>query len=197
MKKVKVYLLFVTIIVLVSGYDVYASPGTLSKNSIISCGGVTYGSHGDGHYHRAEKRGTRWYPQDDAIYANNPCGTVTTKKTTKRVTTKSSTTVKSTTKKSTTKSVTTKSTTTKPPTNNESTSEVTSTISTTIPHTTMTTSSTSSTVTVKRTSTTSTINSANNVSEENFEDDSLVNVIIYMWLVALIGTLVYILIRRR
>lgn len=75
MKKVKVYLLFVTIIVLVSGYDVYASPGTLSKNSIISCGGVTYGSHGDGHYHRAEKRGTRWYPQDDAIYANNPCGT--------------------------------------------------------------------------------------------------------------------------
>ena len=55
--------------------DVSATPGQLRKSSIVTCNGKTYGSHGDGHWHEAEKDGDRYYAIGDPI-STNPCENV-------------------------------------------------------------------------------------------------------------------------
>lgn len=53
---------------------VNATSGYLKKSSIKTCNGVTYGKHGDGHWHVAVKNGDgRYNASGDAIYSN-PCG---------------------------------------------------------------------------------------------------------------------------
>lgn len=74
MKKV----LFIVLIGVLFSYnicDVSATPGQLRKSSIVTCNGKTYGSHGDGHWHEAEKDGDRYYAIGDPISAN-PCENV-------------------------------------------------------------------------------------------------------------------------
>ena len=74
MKKV----LFIVLIGVLFSYnicDVSATPGQLRKSSIVTCNGITYGSHGDGHWHEVEKDGDRYYAIGDPI-ATNPCENV-------------------------------------------------------------------------------------------------------------------------
>ena len=76
MKKI----IFILVLLILPFNVVFASSGALKGDSIVSCNGNYYGKHGkDNHWHVAEKKSGRWYPQGSAIYSN-PCG-VTTKKT--------------------------------------------------------------------------------------------------------------------
>jgi hypothetical protein len=50
-----------------------ATGGYLKANSICTANGVTYGQHGDGHWHRAEKKGSKWYAVGNSLGKNNPC----------------------------------------------------------------------------------------------------------------------------
>lgn len=67
----KKYLILI-IGILILPKNVLATSGWLSKNSITSCNGQTYGSHGDGHWHVAEQRDNRWYAIGDPL-SGNPC----------------------------------------------------------------------------------------------------------------------------
>ena len=75
MKKV----LFIVIIGVLFSYnicDVSATPGQLRKSSIVTCNGITYGSHESKengiHWHVAEKKEDRYYATGDEI-STNPC----------------------------------------------------------------------------------------------------------------------------
>lgn len=48
-----------------------ATAGRLRKSSIITCSGVMYGQHGDGHWHKAVKRGSYYYPNGSPV--TPPC----------------------------------------------------------------------------------------------------------------------------
>jgi hypothetical protein len=52
-----------------------ATPGRLKGASICTgANGITYGHHGDGHWHEAAKRSRGWwYPQGDNLGYTNPC----------------------------------------------------------------------------------------------------------------------------
>lgn len=67
----KKYLL-ILIGILILPINVLATSGWLTSSSIVSCNGQYYGSHGDGHWHIAEKRGTRWYAEGSPLNGN-PC----------------------------------------------------------------------------------------------------------------------------
>lgn len=71
MKK-KHFVLIITLLIF-NNSIVYASSGRLRGDSIVSCNGVTYGKHGDGHWHRATKDGDRWYPDGDSLGYSSPC----------------------------------------------------------------------------------------------------------------------------
>ena len=71
MKK-KHFVLIITLLIF-NNSIVYASSGRLRGDSIVSCNGVTYGKHGDGHWHRAIKDGDRWYPDGDSLGYSSPC----------------------------------------------------------------------------------------------------------------------------
>ena len=76
MKK-NIYLIILTFIFIFGVTNVKASSGALRKDSIITCDGVTYGKHGSDsnlHWHIAEKKGDRYYPNGEAIYSE-PCNT--------------------------------------------------------------------------------------------------------------------------
>lgn len=68
--------LLILIGILILPINVLATSGWLTSSSIVSCNGQYYGSHGDGHWHVAEKRGTRWYANGDPL-SGNPCNGVT------------------------------------------------------------------------------------------------------------------------
>ena len=75
MKKV----LFIVLIGVLFSYnicDVSATPGQLRKSSIVTCNGITYGSHESKengiHWHVAEKKEDRYYATGDEI-STNPC----------------------------------------------------------------------------------------------------------------------------
>jgi len=50
-----------------------ATAGKLQSHSICRNGGVTYGWHGDGHWHQAIKHRTGWYPDGDSLGYASPC----------------------------------------------------------------------------------------------------------------------------
>ena len=52
------------------------TPGKLKSSSICTGNnGVTYGNHGDGHWHVAAERSSGWYPQGESLGHSNPCKT--------------------------------------------------------------------------------------------------------------------------
>ena len=58
--------------------DVSATTGRLKKSSIVTCNGITYGSHSNEygtHWHVAEKKGDSYYATGDEI-STNPCENV-------------------------------------------------------------------------------------------------------------------------
>lgn len=58
--------------------DVSATTGRLKKSSIVTCNGITYGSHSNDygtHWHVAEKKGDSYYATGDEI-STNPCENV-------------------------------------------------------------------------------------------------------------------------
>lgn len=77
MKKV----LFIVLIGVLFSYnicDVLATTGRLKKSSIVTCNGITYGSHSNEygtHWHVAEKKGDSYYATGDEI-STNPCENV-------------------------------------------------------------------------------------------------------------------------
>ena len=154
--------------------EVFASGGALRADSIVSCDGVYYGKHGDGHWHVAEKKSGKWYPQDSAIYmSNNPCGKTTTKKPT--------TTTKSTIKIA---SITTK----KITTTSKVTSEVKSTTTLVEPTT------TSETITKESKNTSLVIENDEQMVQENEDDnnsDDGVGAFIGLWLASAVGVTGY------
>jgi len=53
---------------------VEGTAGKLRSASICrNASGVTYGQHGNGHWHRAKKYKTGWYPQGKNLGKANPC----------------------------------------------------------------------------------------------------------------------------
>lgn len=92
----KKYLLIIFLIIGISiTNNVYATSGRISASNIVSCNGIYYGHHGNGHWHVAEKRSDGyWYAQGDSIYTSNPCGTVTPPTTTVTTTNRQTTTTK-------------------------------------------------------------------------------------------------------
>lgn len=69
MKKIKLIIILLAIIPI----QTYATSGRLKGGSIVSCNGVTYGQHGDGHWHKATKNGDRWYPDGASLGYTSPC----------------------------------------------------------------------------------------------------------------------------
>lgn len=69
MKK-KYALLFIGTLLL--PINTLATSGALTGSSIVSCNGQNYGSHGDGHWHIAERRDNRWYAVGEPL-SGNPC----------------------------------------------------------------------------------------------------------------------------
>ena len=55
---------------------VQATPGNLKSNSIVTCNGITYGSHGDGHWHVAQFESGYWHAIGEPVSTTNPCGSV-------------------------------------------------------------------------------------------------------------------------
>ncbi|MEG0326872.1 MAG: hypothetical protein RR565_00940 [Erysipelothrix sp.] len=73
-RKAKVSILVMLMIVTV-GANIEASGGQIGGKNIVRCNGQTYGSHGpDNHWHRATKKGDRYYPDGDNLGFSNPCG---------------------------------------------------------------------------------------------------------------------------
>lgn len=72
MKKVGI-ILVVLVLFIANPYSVIATSGRISKNNIISCNGTNYGSHGDGHWHKAELRGSYWYAIGSNLGYDSPC----------------------------------------------------------------------------------------------------------------------------
>jgi hypothetical protein len=73
MKKLKMaFVCILCIFILTSGH-IAATPGKLRTNSIISCNGIYYGNHGDGHWHIAVKHDSGWYPSGGSLGYDNPC----------------------------------------------------------------------------------------------------------------------------
>ena len=72
MKKVS-FLILIVIVFIISGTSVKATSGFLRKNSIVTCNGITYGQHGDGHWHVAEKNKDGRYNASGSPIASNPC----------------------------------------------------------------------------------------------------------------------------
>lgn len=54
--------------------SVNATSGKLKSGSIKTCNGVSYGNHGDGHWHRAVRRDSGFYPQGGNLGYTDPCG---------------------------------------------------------------------------------------------------------------------------
>ena len=83
----KKYVLIVFILIFtVYSRTVYATSGYLKSNSIVTCNGIKYGQHGDGHWHKAEFDGKRWHAVGSPI-SSNPCIVVKSTTTTKESTT--------------------------------------------------------------------------------------------------------------
>ena len=61
------------IIFMINGTSVKATSGFLRKNSIVTCNGITYGQHGDGHWHVAVKTIDGRYNASGSPIASNPC----------------------------------------------------------------------------------------------------------------------------
>ena len=64
--------------IIISLTTIFASPslatgGALKGDSICTKDGVTYGRHGDGHWHKAVKKSGRWYPDGGSLGTKNPC----------------------------------------------------------------------------------------------------------------------------
>lgn len=50
-----------------------STQGRVRSSSICTVNGVTYGQHGDGHWHRVVKKEGRWYAVGNSLGKNNPC----------------------------------------------------------------------------------------------------------------------------
>ena len=62
------------LLVVLGSVGIEATSGRLKGASIVSCGGVNYGSHGDGHWHVATDHGSKgWYPNGAPVGSTNPC----------------------------------------------------------------------------------------------------------------------------
>ncbi|CAM4134810.1 hypothetical protein H9L01_02395 [Erysipelothrix inopinata] len=73
-RKIKVSLLAMLMFI-TFGMSIEASGGQISSGNVVSCNGQLYGSHGpDNHWHRASKKGNRYYPDGDNLGYSNPCG---------------------------------------------------------------------------------------------------------------------------
>lgn len=66
-------LILIMIIFMINGTSVKATSGFLRKNSIVTCNGITYGQHGDGHWHVAVKTIDGRYNASGSPIASNPC----------------------------------------------------------------------------------------------------------------------------
>lgn len=76
MKKI-IFLLTIGVLCFVNINEVSATSGYLKSNSIKTCNGVTYGRHGDGHWHVAIKNDDgRYNASGDPIYSD-PCANST------------------------------------------------------------------------------------------------------------------------
>lgn len=75
MKKV-LSLFIIVMFVFCNIKNVDATSGFLKSNSIVSCNGVTYGQHGDGHWHVAVKNEDGRYNASGSPIYSNPCGNV-------------------------------------------------------------------------------------------------------------------------
>lgn len=73
MKKVKVIIVSMLFLCTLNVTHVIATSGKLKTDSIVSCNGVDYGNHGDGHWHVAAQRNSGWYPQGSPVGYDNPC----------------------------------------------------------------------------------------------------------------------------
>lgn len=72
MKK-SVYISLLLVLFCVGSVEVNASSGRLRKDSIKTCGGITYGQHSsDNHWHIAELKDGSYYATGNPIY-NDPC----------------------------------------------------------------------------------------------------------------------------
>ena len=72
MKK-NVYISLLLILFCVGSVEVNASSGRLRKDSIKTCGGITYGQHSsDNHWHIAELKDGSYYATGNPIYSD-PC----------------------------------------------------------------------------------------------------------------------------
>lgn len=72
MKKI-IFLLTIGVLCFVNINEVNATSGYLKSSSIKTCNGVTYGNHGDGHWHVAIKKDDgRYNASGDPIYSD-PC----------------------------------------------------------------------------------------------------------------------------
>lgn len=73
-RKIKVSLLAMLMFI-TFGVSIEATGGQISSGNLVSCNGQLYGSHGpDNHWHRAAKKGNRYYPDGDNLGYSNPCG---------------------------------------------------------------------------------------------------------------------------
>lgn len=62
------------LLVVLGSVGIEATSGRLKGASIVSCGGVNYGSHGDGHWHVATDNGSKgWYSNGAPVGSTNPC----------------------------------------------------------------------------------------------------------------------------
>ena len=68
--KVIVYILLSSITVF-SYNEVLATSGKLRSSSIITCDGIMYGQHGDGHWHKAVRHKSGYYPSGSPV--TPPC----------------------------------------------------------------------------------------------------------------------------
>lgn len=73
MKKV-LSLFIIALFIFCNTEIVDATSGFLKSNSIVSCNGVTYGQHGDGHWHVAVKNEDGRYNASGSPIYSNPCG---------------------------------------------------------------------------------------------------------------------------
>lgn len=54
--------------------SIEASGGQISSSKITYCSGVSFESHGpDEHWHKAQKKGDRWYPEGPDLGYTHPC----------------------------------------------------------------------------------------------------------------------------
>jgi len=74
-KKILVNLYAILIIITAfTTVEINATSGKLKSASICTgSDGVTYGNHGDGHWHVAVKHDSGWYPQGSSLGYDNPC----------------------------------------------------------------------------------------------------------------------------